>query len=90
MKRRPIPVLAALALALGCTVDEPPEPDADSYQWTAYANDAVGFTMEVPDVYGPNEEAGGRAVLFRWARGVPVKAYWTTASESEHRGLWFD
>lgn len=85
-----ISALAVLALATGCTVDEPPEPEADSYEWTTYTNDAAGFKIEIPDVYGPTEEAGGRAVLFRWSRGVPVKAYWTTATEAGHRGLWFD
>lgn len=89
MPRRLVPVLAAVALAVACTVGEPPEPEAGSYEWTTYTNEAAGFTMEVPDVYGPYEQAGGRAVLFRWARDVPVKAYWTTATEAEHRGLWF-
>jgi len=80
----------AATLSAGCTVSELPEPEAGTYEWTTYTNEAAGFTMEVPNVYDAREEAGGRAALFRWDGGVPVKTYWTTAEEAEHRGLWFE
>ncbi|MGD8494565.1 MAG: hypothetical protein PVF05_00140 [Gemmatimonadales bacterium] len=80
---------AALLLAAACTSCAAPGPEAGTFGWESYTNHAAGFTMEVPDVYAPDEEGSGNAVLFRWKRGVPVKAYWTTAEEAAHRGLWF-
>lgn len=86
---RNVTLAATLALALVACSSGPPELEAGTFGWESYANGAVGFTMEIPDVYEPEEEGSGNAVLFRWKRGVPVKAYWTTAEEAAHRGLWF-
>lgn len=91
---KPIPVwcpiaLVAFLLAAACRMGEPPEPAEGTFEWTTYRNADVGYAVELPDLYRPDEEDGGRAVLFRSGDGVPVKVYWMTESEGDGRGLWF-
>jgi len=80
---------SSVLLAIGCTMPDPAEPEAGTFEWSLYENNSVGFALEYPDVYEAETEEDGNAVLFRGERGVPVKVYWTTETEAEGHGLWF-
>ena len=80
---------AWILLLAACTTPDPLPPEAGSFEWLAYENETVGFTLEYPDAYTADTETDGRAVFFRGERGVPVKVYWTSAREADGHGLWF-
>jgi hypothetical protein len=76
------------ASLLGCRVASPPSPAADEFSWSTYRNGAVGYAVEFPDVYTIDEEAGGKAVFFRWQGRIPVKIYLADEATGRKRGLW--
>lgn len=80
---------APLLLLAACSTPDPEPPAVGSFEWISYQNDSVGFSLEYPDAYRADTEDDGRSVFFRAERGVPVKVYWTSASEADGRGLWF-
>ena len=82
-------LLGPVILAIGCTMPDPPEPEAGTFEWATYENGTVGFVLEFPNTYRAETQEGGYSVLFRTDRGVPVKVYWTTEEESKGHGLWF-
>jgi hypothetical protein len=84
-------LLAGVALATilaGCRHDAPPPPAERSFEWTTYSNEAIGYTMSIPDVYRIDEEGGGEAVFFRWDGRVPVKVELTDERNGRRNGLW--
>jgi hypothetical protein len=81
-------LVAALILIHACEMGSPPTPDPSGFSWTTYVNGAVGYSMQVPDVYSVDEEADDAAVFFRWNGRVPVKVYFADESTGEHLGLW--
>lgn len=82
-------IAASLLSAPGCTMPDPAEPEAGTFEWSTYESGSGGFTMEFPNVYQAETQEDGRSVLFRTDRGVPVKVYWTTQAEAQGHGLWF-
>ena len=80
---------AGLATILaGCRHDAPPPPAEGSFEWTTYSNEAIGYTMSIPDVYRIDEEGDGEAVFFRRDGRVPVKVYLTDERNGRRTGLW--
>lgn len=80
-------VVSAVALA-GCRQEAPPPPAEGSFEWAAYTNEAVGYTMDIPSVYQIDEEDGGEAVFLRWDGRVPVKVFLTDERNGRRNGLW--
>ena len=80
-------LVIAIVWLLGTCTSSPPE-SPESYEWTTWSNPDAGYTLAVPDVYSPDVEGGGDAVLFRWGRRVPVKVYLTDLESANRRGLW--
>jgi hypothetical protein len=82
-------ILAAVACGIGLAACESlPPPPPDEFSWEAYVNAAVGYEMEIPDAYRPDEEDDGKAVFFRWRGTVPVKVYLADEEMGRDRGLW--
>lgn len=76
-----------IAWSLGTCRSAVPEAPND-FEWTTWSNTAVGYALEVPDVYRAQVEDDGRTVLFRWSGTVPVKVYITDLESARSRGLW--
>jgi len=72
----------------GCRHDAPPPPAEGSFAWTTYTNEAVGYTISIPDVYAIDEEGAGAGVFLRWDGRVPVKVYLTDERNGRRNGLW--
>ena len=88
-RRWPLILGAAIVpVVAGCRQQAPRAPAEGSFEWTTYANEAVGYKMEIPDVYRIDEEGGGDAVYFRWDGRVPVKVYLTDERNGRRKGLW--
>ena len=75
--------------SLGTCHSAVPEAPND-FDWTTWSNAAVGYALEIPDVYRAQVDDGGHTVLFRWSGTVPVKVYFTDLESARGRGLRAD
>jgi len=82
-------VMAVAALVQGC-VGAPDTPRAGTFEWAAYANEAIGISLEYPDAYKVEERSGGRDVSFKLGRSHAIRLSLLSAEEGKNRGLWFD
>lgn len=82
-----IALLAGL-LTAGCGGSPPPNPAASAVVWKTYSNSVVGYSLEYPDVYTPQEHHQGRDVLFRYDDYPVISISHVDEEEGRGRGLW--
>ena len=83
-------LFAALLLVatVACESTPPPPPAEGTYSWRSYANESVGYVLEIPSTYVPHPAHGGKDVIFR-QDGFPVLCVnFVTPEEGRSRGLW--
>ena len=83
-------ILVGLFLFTGCTSEGHPNLPLKHVRWTTYSNEAVGYELQIPDVYTTNAWDDGSGVLFRNPDGHTVMLVrYGTDEEDIGRGLWY-
>ena len=82
--------MAALSALLmtGCSGTPPANPAVDAVVWRTYSNPMVGYSLEYPEIYTPQERYQGRDVLFRYDNYPVVSISHVNEEEGTSRGLW--
>ena len=87
MKAARILIMALLALLVaGCRSSPPAWPAEASVHWETYSRDDVGFSIEYPDSFRP-EQIGDDTVFY--ANGFPIfRILLVDEQSARQRGLW--
>ena len=80
--------LLGLFFTGGCGGTPPRNPPAEGVTWKVYSNAVVGYTLEYPEVYEPQEHHEGRDVLFRYDGYPVISISHVDEEEGRNRGLW--
>ena len=75
---------------IGCRAPSPETLEAGTFEWAAYTDEQLGYSLEYPKIYAIIKQHDGKDVVFKQDGTTAFRVLFVTQEEGDSRGLWVE